>query len=124
MMRSKKEWGDNVEDQLIELLESLGYPVFRQGSLVEDEAYPETFFTFWNNDTPDHSHYDNAEYGTAWDFDVNIYSNDPSKTYSELLNARQKLKEAGWIVPGKGYDVASDEVTHTGRGVRVYFLEV
>lgn len=124
MMRSKKEWGDNVEDQLIELLESLGYPVFRQGSLAEDETYPETFFTFWNNDTPDHSHYDNAEYGTAWDFDVNIYSNDPSKTYSELLNVRQKLKEAGWIVPGKGYDVASDEVTHTGRGIRVYFLEV
>lgn len=113
-----------MEDNLIEVLESFGYPVYRQGSLAEDGAYPDSFFTFWNNDSPDHSYYDGEEYGTDWDFDVNFYSNDPEKTYKVLADARIKLKEAKWIIPGKGYDVASDEVTHTGRGMQVFYLQV
>lgn len=112
-----------MEDRLIEILETFGYPVFRQGSLGKDMAYPDTFFTFWSTDTEDHSHYDNAEYGTVWDFDVNVYSNDPDLTYSKLLEARTALKNDGWIISGKGYDVASDEPTHTGRGMEVTFLE-
>ena len=38
-----------MEDKLIEVLSSFGYPVIRQGSMTEDEAYPPTFFTIWNN---------------------------------------------------------------------------
>lgn len=113
-----------MEDKLIEILTEFGYPVLRQGSLPPDEAYPEHFFTFWNNDTPDHSHYDNGEYGAEWDFDVNFYSTDPEKTYSILAEARTKLKENRWIIPGRGYDVASDEITHTGRGLRAYYLQI
>lgn len=113
-----------MEDNLIEVLSSFGYPVYRQGSMSNDEIYPETFFTFWNNDSLDHSHYDNAEYGTEWDFDVNIYSSNPELTYSVLANARIALKAAGWIIPSKGYDVASDEATHTGRGINAIYLQV
>ena len=112
-----------MEDNLIEILSTFGYEVYRQGSMSDDEEYPETFFTFWNNDSPDHSHYDNSEYGTAWDFDVNVYSTDPALTYSVLADARIALKAAGWIIPGKGYDVASDEPTHTGRGINALYLE-
>lgn len=112
-----------MEDKLIEILETFGYSVVRQGSLGPDEEYPDSFFTFWNNDSPDHAHYDNAEYGTEWDFDVNFYSTDPEKTYQVLADARIKLKQDKWIIPGKGYDVASDEVTHTGRGMRAFYLE-
>lgn len=112
-----------MEDKLIEILETFGYPVVRQGSLGPDEEYPDSFFTFWNNDSPDHAHYDNAEYGTEWDFDINFYSTDPEKTYQVLADARIKLKQNKWIIPGKGYDVASDEVTHTGRGMRAFYLE-
>ena len=61
-----------MEDNLIEILESFGYPVYRQGSLSDDETYPGTFFTFWNNDSPDHAHYDNFEYGTVWDFSIYV----------------------------------------------------
>lgn len=113
-----------MEDKLIEILETFGYPVIRQGSLAPDKAYPESFFTFWNNDSPDHAYYDDNEYGTDWDFDVNFYSTDPQKTYNVLADARVKLKQNKWIVPGKGYDVASDEVTHIGRGMRVFYLEI
>ena len=62
-----------MEDALITILESFNYPVFRQGSMSDDDAYPETFITFWNNDSPDHSHYDNSEYGTDWDFNVYVF---------------------------------------------------
>lgn len=113
-----------MEDNLIKVLSWFGYPVYRQGSMSNDEDYPETFFTFWNNDSPDHAHYDNAEYGTEWDFDVNVYSSNPELTYSVLANARVALKAAGWIVPSKGYDVASDEATHTGRGLNAIYLQI
>lgn len=113
-----------MEDKLIEILSTFGYPIYRQGSFADNDEYPNNFFTFWNNDSPDHAHYDNSEYGIVWDFDVNFYSIDPALTYSVLADARIKLKQEKWIIPGKGYDVATDEPTHTGRGIRAYFLEV
>lgn len=112
-----------MEDRLIEILESFGYPVYRQGSMSDDEEYPTTFFTFWNNDSPNHSHYDNDEYGTAWDFNIFVYSSDPVMTYSLLIDARNALKADGWITPSKGFDAESDEKSHTGRGLNVLFLE-
>lgn len=113
-----------MEDNLIDILESFGYPVYRQGSMSDDEEYPETFFTFWNNNSPNHSHYDNDEYGTAWDFNIYVYSSNPTLTYSVLADARTALKKAGWITPSKGFDVGSDKATHTGRGLEIFFLEV
>lgn len=113
-----------MEDNLIQLLSTFGFPVIRQGSLSEDENYPQSFFTFWNNDSTDHAHYDNEEYGNTWDFDVNFYSTDPEQTYSILADARRLLKTNNWIVPGKGHDVASDEPTHTGRGLEAIYLDV
>lgn len=108
-----------MKDLLIEILESFGYPVILQGSLNKDEAYPESFFTFWNNDSYDGSHYDNNAVNNVWDFDVNFYSTDPALVNSILIEAKTKLKQQGFIVSGKGYDVASDEPTHTGRGINV-----
>ena len=112
-----------MEDNLIGILESFGYPVYRQGSMSDDAVYPDTFFTFWNFDSPDHSYYDNSDYGTEWGFNIYVYSNDPEKTYSILAVARTALKKAGWICRGKGFDVQSDEETHTGRGLEIYFLQ-
>lgn len=113
-----------MEDTLIALLEAYKYPVYRQGSLGKDEPYPESFFTFWNTDSPEHSHYDNQNYGIAWAFRVCFYSTDPDLVYSKISAARVDLKIAGWIVPTAGYDVLSDEQTHTGRGIDVYYLDV
>lgn len=113
-----------MEDILIELLtDEFGYPVYRQGSLAEDAEYPDNFFTFWNTESLDHAHYDNAEYGISWNFDVNFYSDDPEETYRVSVEAIHLLKANGWIITGRGYDVLSDEPTHTGRGFEAFFLE-
>lgn len=111
-----------MEDSLIEILESFGFPVFRQGSMSDDESYPDTFITYWNNDSPDHAHYNNADYGTNWDYNVYVYSTDPDTVYSLMANVRVALKEAKWIVPSKGFDVQSDEATHAGRGIECFYL--
>lgn len=112
-----------MEDALITILESFKYPVYRQGSMSNDTAYPATFITFWNNDSPDHAHYDNTEYGTNWDYNVYVYSSDPSLPYSLMSDIRTALKAAGWIVTSKGFDVASDEATHTGRAIECIYME-
>lgn len=112
-----------MEDILIQLLSSFGYPVFRQGSLTEDQAYPETFFTFWNASEDGESFYDNSTVSVLYDFDVNVYSSSPATAYSLLTAARNLLKQNGWITVSRGYDVASDEVTHIGRGMNVQFLQ-
>lgn len=111
-----------MEDRLIELLSTYGYPVIRQGSLGEDEPYPDNFFTFWNNDSSDHSNYDNDVNSTLYDYDVNFYSNSPTNTYDVLRQAITLLKANGFIISGDGYDVASDEDSHTGRGVRALYI--
>lgn len=112
-----------MKDLLIKTLETFGYPVILQGSLGKDETYPDSFFTFWNNDSYDGSHYDNVPIGYIWDFDVNFYSTDPALVNTKLLEAKTKLKQQGFIVPGKGHDVASDEIGWTGRGMNVICVE-
>lgn len=113
-----------MKDELITLLESFGYPVFLQGSLGKDEPYPESFFTFWNNDTSDGDHYDNDAISFIWGFDVNFYSTDPTLVNTIMSSVRSLLKQNGWIISGKGYDLPTDEPTHTGRGLPVLYLEL
>ncbi len=111
-----------MEDLLISVLESFGYPVKLQGSLLPDEPYPDHLFTFWNRDSTGESFYDNDEQTTLFDYDVNFYSVDPELVYTKLREAITALKKAGFIVSGDGYSVASDEPTHDGRGINAKYL--
>lgn len=112
-----------MEDNLIKLLESFGYPVIRQGSLAENEPYPPTFFTFWNNGEYEHSAYNNVTTHIIHDFDVNVYADDPATVYDLLKRARTLLKNNGYQTPDRGHDLASDVDTHTGRGMNVTYLQ-
>lgn len=111
-----------MEDLLIETLEGFGYPVIRQGSLSETEPYPDHFFTFWDNGS-EGVFYDNAEQFVIWDYDLNFYSTDPGEVYSVTADAVKRLREVGFIIGGRGYDVSSDEITHTGRGMNLLYRE-
>lgn len=112
-----------MEDTLIQLLSTFGFPVMRQGSLPANQAYPDTFFTFWNSTEDGQSFYDNDTASVVYDFDVNVYSTSPDVAYSTLAEARALLKSNGWIIATRAYDAASDEITHVGRGMVVQFLE-
>ena len=115
-MDVKKLLIDTLDDQY-------GWPVYVQGSLSNDDDYPASFFTFWNNSTEDSAFYNNTEHDTIWNFDLNFYSNDPSLVNVVLLEAKQLLKAVGFIPDGSGYDVLSDEPTHTGRGMNLIYIE-
>ena len=110
-------------DNLISVLSTLGFPVFLQGSLLETEAYPDHFFTFWNNSADGISYYSNNEGAIVWNYTVNFYSVDPIKVNSKLLEAKALLKAQGWVVSGAGYSVMSDKPTHTGRGITVLYRQ-
>lgn len=110
-------------DLLISTLEPLGYPVKKQGSMLPDESYPDHFFTFWNDSADGIGHYSNLEGAVLWQYSLNFYSTDPVLVNSKLLEAKQLLKSAGWVVSGAGYDVMSDEPTHTGRGITILYRQ-
>lgn len=113
----------DVKKLFINTLKPFGHKIILQGSMAADEKYPDNFFTFFNNSTESETFYDDVENATVWDFDLNFYSNKAANTNSVLLEAKKKLKAAGFIVNGKGYDVASDEPSHTGRGINVLYIE-
>ena len=112
-----------MEDLLISTLETLGYPVKLQGSLLPDESYPDSFFTFWNDSADAVSFYSNDEVVILWAYSLNFYSTDPVLVNTKLLEAKALLKGAGWVVSGAGYDVPSDEPTHTGRGISLLYRQ-
>lgn len=112
-----------MKQKLIDELEKFGYPVFLQGSLNEDEAYPDSFITFWVDDTTDNSHHDNDTTSYAWDFSVIFYSSDPALVNSKPEEIRKALKQAGFIPQGKGRDIPSDEPSHTGWAQDYFYIE-
>ena len=112
-----------MEDLLISTLESLDYPVMLQGSLLPEESYPNHFFTYWNDSADGSSYYSNTEGAILWAYSLNFYSVDPVLTNTVLLEAKALLKSAGFIVSGAGYDVPSDEPTHTGRGISLLYRQ-
>lgn len=112
-----------MKDELITILKTFGYPVRLQGSFGAKEKYPDSFFTFWNNEVTDGNHYDNDAVSFIWDFTVYFFSTDPDKVNSTLVTLRKRLRAAGWIVDGLGYDTPTDEPTHTGRALDVLYIQ-
>jgi hypothetical protein len=113
----------DVEDLLIDVLSKVGYPVRRQGSLLENEPFPDDFFTFWNSSAENDSYYDDEETETIYEFDVNFYSNNPANVYKTLRNAAELLKNNGFEMYEKGHDVASGNQSHIGRGITVIYIQ-
>lgn len=112
-----------MRESLVNLLESLGYPVFQQGSLNGVEDYPESFFTYWCFDAPESSFYDNDANRCIWGFWVYFYSVDPLLVEQKSLAAKKLLKESGWIPQGKPTDAPTDAISHTGAVFSVYNIE-
>lgn len=98
-------------------------PIFRQGSLGESDRYPDTFITFWANTEYEQTAYDNTTATVVYPYQVNAYSTSAALVYNLVRLLRHLYKAAGWQTPDRGHDVASDEITHTGRGINVTYLK-
>jgi len=104
-----------MKDLLISLLECFCPDnVYLQGTLNEDEAYPQKFITFFVTDTEDLEFYDNAVVGAAWYVSVIFYSSNPAEVNSIPFTIAEVLKRAGFIPQGKGRDIMSSKPSHTG----------
>ncbi len=112
-----------MKSELIECLESFGFPVYLQGSLNSLDDYPDSFFTFWNFENPEKSFYDNNANRCVWGFWVYFYSTNPMKTEEFPEKARQLLKKNGWISDSKPTDIPVDKPTHTGAFFRIFRIE-
>lgn len=114
-----------VRDILIDALEeSFEVPVYLQGSLSDEDAIPEEYFTYFVTSTPHDRHYSNVAVRAVWGIDLNFYSTDPARTFTVLQLAEPVLKQADFIVTSSGYDVPVDDPEiHTGQGMALYYIE-
>lgn len=116
-----------MKQRLIAALERCGFvegkTIFLQGTMNPEEPYPDSFITFWCNDTDDKTHLDNEVTAWDWSFSVIFYSNNPTLVNTKPKEILAVLKSAGFISQGKGNDIPSDEPTHTGWAMEVIATE-
>ena len=109
-------------NELFEIFDELGYEYFRQGSLT-DEYYPDSFFTFWNFDTPNLRHRDNESKEYSINVMVYFYTNKANLIYKVLDEDFIKLaKEKDFIVEGKPHDAPTDKDNSSGRLVQIKII--
>lgn len=113
-----------MKQKLIDALKQFGFPVFLQGTLNPNEAYPDHFFTIWTDYTADNAHYDNGVHSVDWNFTVIFYSIRPASVQTVPQIVRDVLRNNGFIPQGKGQDIPSDEPTHTGWAMDFIYTEI
>lgn len=104
-------------EELFALLNEIGLPYFRQGSM-SDTDYPPSFFTYWNIDTPSLRFRDNNEKSYAEIISVCFYTNDPELVYTQMDDFISRAKVAGFIT-GRAFDTSADRNDYYGRAVRI-----
>lgn len=105
-------------NELIELLESLSYPTYLQGSLPEEE--PASFFTVWDFTTEDASHYDNDAKTNEIGYWVYFYSVNPEQCEEMLKKARTLLKDNDYIVEGPPRSAMAHRQEYSGKFITIY----
>ena len=100
--------------QLFDLFEEMGKPYFRQGSLSDEQYQPE-FFTFWNDNTPTDSFYDDHETRYIEHVQIGFYTNDAKKIYSGMDEFIEKAKANGFVLDGRPHDANADKDGFFGR---------
>lgn len=107
-----------MKRKLIDTLTACGFvegqTLFLHGTMNPEEAYPETFVTFFADSTENNGFFDNKTKAVDWTFSVILYSENPATVNTRPDEIRAALKVAGFIPQGKGNDIMSDEPTHTG----------
>ena len=105
--------------ELTNIIEARGLPVYLQGTMTEQEANNlPRYYTYWNFATPDASHYNNRPTRSVCSCWVYLYTiDDPITAQKELDGLIAALRAAGWAVEGKGESASSSLKTHIGRRI-------
>jgi hypothetical protein len=106
---------------LIDTLTPLGYPIYLQGSAPPE--VPDTFFTFWNDDTDSTAFYDDKPRNEVSEFTVYVYAKDPQLVMDTPKAANALLEDAGFVIARRGYDVMSGIENYTGRALECFYDE-
>lgn len=114
----------DVKAELIMIFQEMGYPYsWLMHTMPRNQEYPDSFFTFMVIDAPFTAQYDNKPNAVVWAFWIGFYSNDRLKVEAVPKELAKRLRAAGWVVPGLGEDVPSDEPTHTGWRITAYYVQ-
>lgn len=107
--------------ELFKLFEEMGYEHFRQGSLA-DEDYLDSFFTYWNYDSPTLKNRDNVSKVFGEYVMVYFYTNNANLIYSVMDDFITRAKQKGFIVEGKAHDTPADKDDYFGRLVNIKII--
>ena len=106
----------NIKEKIIDVLGAFNLPLYLQGTMAENEPYPERFLTFFVHSADDESFFDDEATQEVYGVAIMYYDADPERVETFPKNELiPELKEAGFIKTGNGIDVLSDEPTHTGK---------
>ena len=93
-------------DKLLESLEKMNVPFYREGS--HDDCN-NSFITFWNIETVESNRgYNDKPLFTEWKYQIKFYSRNPLELYNKLDDLIYLLSENGFIIEGRGFDLKSD----------------
>jgi hypothetical protein len=101
-------------EELFALLDEIGYPYFRQGSMSDKDYKPE-FFTYWNIDTTNDSFYDNNETRYIEYIQVGLYTNNARSVYTLMDDFIERAKNRGFVIVGRPQDANADKTEYFGR---------
>ena len=104
------------------LLETLGLPVFVQGDMPAEMAYPDTFITYIWFSSADLWRFNNRATATAYTAQVTVYSCYPDAIDEYLEKVISLLEKNGYSKSDHGRMIPSDEPTHLGWTIDFNFI--
>lgn len=104
------------------LLESLGLPVFIQGSMPEDMPYPDTFITYIWYDSADLWNFGNRAIATNYIVQITVYSYLPDQIDNYMEKLITLLEKNGYSKSNNGRMIPSDEPSHLGWSIDFNFI--
>lgn len=107
--------------KLVETFKEMNLPKFRQGNCPAD--LPESFFTYWNLDTPEDGFYDDESHRNIYFWVVYLYTTDEDFLYTKFEEFIEKAKEKGFKTDGRGKDIPSDVPNYLGRYIKLTYME-
>lgn len=104
----------NIKQYLVDILSSSGYEVYKQGTMLDTNTYPDSFYTYYNIDSEE-LYYDDESYAIVRHFTICFYTNDIKILQKEVDSMRKILKNNRFIVSADE-DISPSDKSHYGLG--------